>query len=479
MALGYGWYIALGLAVAYVVFLYWTATTGRMKTWNLTLMLGCILMVRTQRGKRLLDVLAKPARLWNAAADAGIVLALVGMLLITLSVVWSGIQSLVPHSGVPKLGPSEVFVIPGVNPIVPLWYGIVGLIVTLVIHEGAHGVLARANKLTVKSMGLLFLILPVGAFVEPDEDEMNAASRRVRLRVVAAGPAVNVALAALFLVLVGAMAGSLRDTPGAHVANVTEGPPGRPTAAQAGGLLAGDTIVAMDQVAVRDWPAFTAAMQAHHPGDTVVLRLADGGTRSVHLGSFWDALNDEYQGHVRAGDEKGRATCQERNLPTDPRTCGEAMQQSAFLGIGTWNHTREEYVSAAHPFHGANVLRVILLPFAEVAGNDPVLSTYLPRFEATPFSPALFWPLFLVVFWIFWINLLVGISNMLPIMLLDGGHLFRDAMGGLVAKLRPSLDRDAQDAVARRIAVASTLVLLAAIVLGFVGPHLVDTTVGG
>jgi len=84
-------------------------------------------------------------------------------------------------------------VIPGVT--IPLWYGLIGLIVVMVVHELSHGVVARAEKLRLKSVGLvLFAVIP-GAFVEPDEDELKKAPLLSRLRVYAAGSMANIVVA--------------------------------------------------------------------------------------------------------------------------------------------------------------------------------------------------------------------------------------------------------------------------------------------
>jgi membrane-associated protease RseP (regulator of RpoE activity) len=87
-----------------------------------------------------------------------------------------------------------MLVIPGVT--IPFWYGIIGLITVLVVHEFAHGILARSENVAIKSMGaILVTIIPIGAFVEPDEEELKAKDRMPRMRVYAAGSFANILLA--------------------------------------------------------------------------------------------------------------------------------------------------------------------------------------------------------------------------------------------------------------------------------------------
>ena len=94
------------------------------------------------------------------------------------------------------------FVIPGLGIFVPIGYGLISLILLLVVHEGSHGILARVHKLRLKSTGLLTLgPLPIGAFVEPDEEEFNESESIVKMRVLSMGSFSNLILAILSLLL--------------------------------------------------------------------------------------------------------------------------------------------------------------------------------------------------------------------------------------------------------------------------------------
>src|SRR3989442_2772910 len=76
-----------------------------------------------------------------------------------------------------------------------------GLSVAIILHEFSHGILSRVANIKIRCLGLIFLIFPIGAFVEPDEDELRALPRRERGRLYAVGPATNVLLAVLFATL--------------------------------------------------------------------------------------------------------------------------------------------------------------------------------------------------------------------------------------------------------------------------------------
>src|SRR6266540_4310229 len=94
--------------------------------------------------------------------------------------------------------PQMLLGLPGLNPLIPFWYGILALGIAIIVHEFCHGILARVSHVKLNSLGLLFFIVPVGAFVEPDETEMKAMPRLERARLFSAGPAVNLMLAVIF-----------------------------------------------------------------------------------------------------------------------------------------------------------------------------------------------------------------------------------------------------------------------------------------
>ncbi|MEK6984940.1 MAG: site-2 protease family protein [Candidatus Thermoplasmatota archaeon] len=443
-------WIVLALVAGWALLLYWLGATGRLARWNMGLLMGIALMVRTQRGTGTIEFLSRPKRFWNLVADVGIVVTLLGMAAMTILFVWSALFALQPDSGLEPLGVAEILVIPGVNPFVPLWYGLVALIVTLVVHEGGHGILARANNMRLKSLGLLIAVVPIGAFVEPDEADMKAASRRKRLRVFAAGPAVNLAFASLSLLAFSSLVGAASFAPGVHVAGVVvDGP-----AADAG-VEGGITFVSVGNVTLADWTAFRGYLNTTRPGDVVALAANDGRTFQVTLESRWEQLTPEQQQQVVAQNA----------------TLAESLQQQSFLGVRPLLESDVGFLSAPFEQGGIGFLKLISLPIGEIRGS-PVLSTYMPAFLEAPATEGAYWIAATLCFWLFWINLMVGLTNILPMAPLDGGHIFRDVVGGAVQRLRPSLDEPRRERVVGRIAAGVGFFILAAFILQIAGPYL-------
>ncbi len=74
----------------------------------------------------------------------------------------------------------------------PFWIWILVIFFILVPHEFAHGIIARVEKVKIKSVGLLLFLIFPGAFVEPDEKQLKRKRLFSKLRVFAAGSFANI-----------------------------------------------------------------------------------------------------------------------------------------------------------------------------------------------------------------------------------------------------------------------------------------------
>lgn len=90
--------------------------------------------------------------------------------------------------------------VPGTDFKIPFFEGWIALIIIMVVHELAHGILARKVAIKVKSLGLLLLgFFPIGAFTEPDEQDLKNALSKEQLLVFSSGPTSNLFLAVIIL----------------------------------------------------------------------------------------------------------------------------------------------------------------------------------------------------------------------------------------------------------------------------------------
>jgi len=80
-------------------------------------------------------------------------------------------------------------------------YILLALGIILITHEGMHGLVARLEKIRLKSTGLFLAFIFPGGFVEPDEEEFNKASPKTKMRVAAAGSFANLVVGLLVVFL--------------------------------------------------------------------------------------------------------------------------------------------------------------------------------------------------------------------------------------------------------------------------------------
>jgi len=145
-----------------------------------------ILMIRTTKGLKLLDILARPKRYWRVFANIGILMMFAGMAAMFLVVAISDLALYTSflNNSVPEPGkynsPRNILLIPGINEFIPFTWGVIALVVTLVVHEFSHAILCRVENIRVKSMGILYALVPVGGFAEPDDEQLFGKKEEVK-----------------------------------------------------------------------------------------------------------------------------------------------------------------------------------------------------------------------------------------------------------------------------------------------------------
>ncbi len=274
-------WVLLGIAA------YWLVVIGLRRYGLLPSFVGTqgpILTLHTKRFRDLIDRLAAPKRAWRAWGNFGVGVALVVML---GSLVFFGLAAVATLQNPPQQSainqPQNVLVIPGVNDFLPLSVApeiVLGLLVGLVVHEGGHGLMCRVGDIEIKSVGLAFLaFIPMGAFVEPNEESRRDADRGDQTRMFAAGVTNNFAITVVaFALLFGPVIGMIGLAPGAAIGGA---PPGTPAGEADIGY--GDRITVINGTEIDDYDHMRAVL-ADTESETVELEVAGGdGTRRVLL----------------------------------------------------------------------------------------------------------------------------------------------------------------------------------------------------
>jgi membrane-associated protease RseP (regulator of RpoE activity) len=312
--------IALTVFLLYWLFVIALKKKGILEKYNISTY-GPVLMIRTTRGLSLLDKLAKPRKAWRLFADVGIRLMFIGMIAMFLIVILSDIALLssIGANNVPEPGKfneaRNIFLIPGINEFIPLTWGIIALIVTLVVHEFSHAILCRVENIRVKSMGILLALVPIGGFAEPDEKELfgkedeeednrpdpygdrrlgirihddepvkkkvvpdRMATRTQRGRILAAGVMANFVVTLIaFSLLFGPVMGAISPLGNTMIVGVEED-----SAAYAAGLRQGMVITQLDETGISNVNEMMLYLGSAQAGSTVMVHAATDRVVSIY-----------------------------------------------------------------------------------------------------------------------------------------------------------------------------------------------------
>jgi membrane-associated protease RseP (regulator of RpoE activity) len=297
------------------------------------------------------------------------------------------------------MGPGAVLLLPGINPMLPIVYGWIAIVVAIVIHEGAHGIIARNVGLNVKSSGLLFFfVIPIGAFVDVDEEQIKKAKTRPSLKVMAGGVGANIVLGAVCLAALLLIVGSLAPVvDGVYVNSVTEGMP-----SQTAGLMPKDVIVSIDNMPISSITQLREVLDSKAAGDTINVTVARG-----------DTWQHQYSTTVNLTISENRTV----------------------MGITSFDLQSEARLENYRMF-SIDRLAMYIVPPTLAEGVVPY-SDFLAQFYSSPLGSS--WSIVAnTLFWVWFVNFNLAVFNALPIYPLDGGRIFditlKRCLGGKIGE---------------------------------------------
>lgn len=349
--------------------------------------------------------------------------AFIGFYLI-LSTVIAFISSASLRGFAGQITPSAYLLLPGINPYLPIVYGWIALIIAIIVHEGMHGILARSLGLSVKSSGIiLLLILPIGAFVDVDEKELKRAKAKDSGRVLAAGPGGNIVTAIIallgLLILVSTM---IPLATGVGIVNANQNYPAHEV-----GIVPGDIITAINGVQVESTSKMDEILGPLIPGTTINLTV------------FHEKVFNNFT----------------IKLAQDPENSSRGI-----IGVNVVNITQP--LNTYRKFGSTSLFIYFLLP--TLAPSNVPFSDLIHIFYTSSIGDA-FYPLANLLFWIWFIDINLAIFNALPIYPLDGGQAFKVFLQA-VGKNRLS------EKSVRRITNGVTIVIVLLVILMITVPYL-------
>jgi membrane-associated protease RseP (regulator of RpoE activity) len=504
--------ILLILLLIYIPFFIYVKKSQTMKERGIVTY-GPFVMFKTKRGIEYLDKAAKYKKFWRYFGTLSKILAVFLMAMIMFIIIFD-LLLLPLMMDTRGLGVEYVLALPGINPMLPLIPSLIGLIVAVAIHEIAHGIQTRANDMKVESTGILYAVVPVGAFVEPNEEQIQKAGRKARTDMFAAGIGINTIIALfVFLIMAFGLMGSIAPAheQDAGVTGVYSGSP-----ADVAGIRYSDLILKVDSNEVSfeslnnmefsgilndpatmytvtylssNGPAYSEmymgvyiigiakdspASRAGIPKNSFLISI--DGLSVTGMQSFKDVMT-----MVSPGDN---VIVEFKTFDSDSRelTYGSETVElgdrdgNAFLGVnyslsGFALTTPDEILAMAKdPFYNADslwdvptaALSYIGRPFS---GFDPIPTELRWWYSSSFMSDGMFWTVLQVTFWIFWLNLVLAVTNALPAAPFDGGYLFRDGVGAIVDKTKKNSTQEQRDKLTNGISSVVSYVMLFSLIL--------------
>ena len=448
-----GWYTFALFLIAWITGVRWADNEGYLEKNNMELVWGrSFLMWRTDWGKDFIEKVSQNKPLWRRIGDVWVVTVFFIMIFMFLLLLWQATLAWqIPKSA--SVSPKMMIGLPGLNPVIPLWYGILALVIAMVVHEFSHGILSRVANVKVKALGLLMFFFPVGAFVEPDEEEMKGMKKWERMRLYAAGPGSNMVIAIIFSFLFSSvMVASLEpSSDGVLSASVVLDYGG-----EEAGLEPWMLITEIDNQIILNSADFSSVMNETYAGQVVNVSVLNKGTPETYQVTLSD---------------KGSYY-----LKYYPDSYETWMSGKGFMGIAVVN---PEVIadSLANPgSSGGSMLQYITLPFQKLQPfPEHFTALFSPSGIVGAIPDSAFWILANSFYWIFWLNLMVGLTNALPAVPLDGGFIFADGVTGMLGKVKSSMTAQRKEEIVDRLVSILAITVVFLIVWQIVGPRLVGT----
>ncbi|MDR0980316.1 MAG: site-2 protease family protein [Methanocalculaceae archaeon] len=408
----FGWIVPVIICVLVYAGVCWTIKKRNFHP-EIFAFMGPCLMIRTSR-TGIFDVLARFRRTFLVYGTLGVVVvAVCGILMTAMIILTAYLTMLIQPDPSPIIQPQNLLLIPGVNDFVPSTFAVwFALVFAVVIHEFGHGLLSRVENIRVKYTGILALVIPIGAFVEPDEEEIEKSPLATKLRMFGAGITNNMMVGAICIVALVLLLGMVVPGTVPFVQGIYEGYP-----ADLAGMQPGTVILAIDGVPVANSTDMSAILSSTVPGQTIQV-----------LG--------EYKGAQQMYDITLTA------IPPEAASSVVGDAGSGFMGVlyGNPQAITDTLHAWTHPTTPADMLvsalNFLVLPFSSITGSSSfailVTDTPDPAFLSAPFEG--FWEVVHVLYWCAWVNILLGTFNVLPLGPLDGGQMLREGVKSFLTK---------------------------------------------
>ena len=354
-----------------------------------------LILIHTPFGMKLFDWVARTnaAKIY-AKSNRYLMPFITALMLFLLISSVIAIVSFAPAREISRdLGPRSIFLIPILNPYLPVGYVLISLIITIVVHEAGHGIVARVYNVKIESTGVVFFfVVPIGAFVNIEQKELEKTPLKYKSSILTAGVLNNMVLAGISLFGLYLVVSSLYPLP------------------VSGGE---ETGVIIDRV-----NKGSLAEKIHLTEGSVIQTISGQNVKSI------EDLRKLLQSNLGKTIEMTWAVKNKPVVRGSVTLPSSVNENKGILGvtISTMNDPKTVLNDYKSWFSGTSALRLITPPTI-LAKSVPYSDLMADRYDSSIFGSS-YAILANMFFWLWFINFNVAIFNALPIGPLDGGQLY-------------------------------------------------------
>ena len=331
----------------------------------------------------------------------------------------------------------NILAIPGVNQFIPFTFAVwFAFVLTLIVHESGHAFLARAEGMKVTFIGILYCVIPLGAFVEPDEEEFEKTKGLSKIRMLGAGIMNNIVAGLICFGLLVLLLGMAVPLQAPLVKAVYENYP-----AALAGLPPDSVIRSINGIDMSTRDEVSLFLNNSRPGDKVLLEV----------------------------EKDGKKTSYALTLSRWPEITGETPKDSGFMGVVYYDSpsVKRVFDQLGSPLGFMVMLAIPIWVIIDPVnfGNFIILINNTTDVIGWSVPFGYYWLVVQILFWCAWLNICIGLCNAIPLVPFDGGYIMKEGVDRL---LEPrGLLKYSGPVV---LAVSYTMVII--LILAFSMPHL-------
>lgn len=325
----------------------------------------------------------------------------------------------------------QLFKIESIFPPFYFTYFLVAIAIVAIVHEFSHGLFARLHKVRIKSTGIAFFGPFFGAFVEQDDRDMKKIKKFPQMAILAAGVFANVLMTILFgFILWGffalsfAPAGVNFNTYTTAIVNVS-------AITAIGGIpLANFELANLNESLI----AISTPEGRYFVPGTPLKTAIENNVPAITTYDDAPAINARLKGTILSIDGMPTRSIEELRAAIASRRPGDRVTLATLQDDATVEYTLALGEREGRAYLGIGVSKPSQSGFKGFV-SKVIYSIKDPfTYYAPTWGGDFAWFLYYLLWWVFMINLLVALFNMLPLGMLDGGRFFYLAIWSLTGK---------------------------------------------